>query len=175
MGAEDKLADALEELMETKPLDSIFVTDIARRAGVSKQTFYHHFADKYALMEFCYERMAAPTFEKMNKYYPFSECCHDLYALYHDKEAFLRNAFASKDVNGLTEVMFRNTRQTYHRFLAVQGVADEGDTAFALDLFTRGATDLTRQWIERGMDTPDDELIRLWLASLPASLAPYFK
>jgi AcrR family transcriptional regulator len=175
MDTKNKLADALEQLMETKPLDSIFVTEIARKAQVSKQTFYHHFEDKYALMEFCYERMAIPTFEKMNKYYPFSEGCRDLYKLYHNKETFMRNAFSSKDVNGLTEVMFRHVRQTYRHYLAAQGVKDTGDIAFMLDLFTYGATILTKKWIERGMDTPDDELIRLWLKSLPAPLVPYFK
>lgn len=42
MDAKEKLANALEKIMEAKPLDEVHVTEIAKRAGVSKQTFYHH-------------------------------------------------------------------------------------------------------------------------------------
>lgn len=175
MSAKEKLAEALETLMDEHALDDIHVTDIARLAGVSKQTFYHHFEDKYDLMEYCHGLMFDPTFEKMNVYYPFSASCRDLYARYREKERFLRNAFASKDANGLIEVMRRSARATYTHYLAVQGVEDEGDVSFMLDLFTIGAVELTRQWVNRGMDTPDDKLIELWLKSLPAPIAPYFK
>lgn len=126
-------------------------------------------------MEYCHGLMFCITFEKMNKYYPFSESCLDLYKRYHEKEAFLRNAFSSRDANGLTEVMRRNVRATYKHYLEIQGVRDEGDVSFMLDLFTIGATELTRRWVERGMDTPDEELVRLWLKCFPAEIAPYFK
>ena len=52
------LADALTGLMECKPLDQVRVAEIASAAGVSKQTFYHHFSDKYHLMEHCFRDLA---------------------------------------------------------------------------------------------------------------------
>lgn len=59
------LADALTGLMECKPLDQVRVAEIAAAAGVSKQTFYHHFSDKYHLMEYCFRDMFATPFERM--------------------------------------------------------------------------------------------------------------
>lgn len=52
-----QLAGALEQLMEQKPLDQVRVSEIVALAGVSKQTFYHHFTDKYHLMEYCFRDM----------------------------------------------------------------------------------------------------------------------
>ena len=68
------LADALTGLMECKPLDQVRVAEIASAAGVSKQTFYHHFSDKYHLMECCFRDMFAAPFERMGTLAPFDEC-----------------------------------------------------------------------------------------------------
>lgn len=43
-------ADALKEIVKTKPLEKIFVKDITNYCGVSKNTFYYHFQDKYELL-----------------------------------------------------------------------------------------------------------------------------
>ena len=45
----EKLARAIKEEMERAPLDKITVTQIVERAGVTRQTFYRNFQDKYDL------------------------------------------------------------------------------------------------------------------------------
>ena len=42
----DALGDALIELMQEKPFDSITVQDVLDRAGVGRSTFYAHYKDK---------------------------------------------------------------------------------------------------------------------------------
>jgi AcrR family transcriptional regulator len=42
----DRLGDALVELMQEKPFDSISVQDVLDRAGVARSTFYQHYSDK---------------------------------------------------------------------------------------------------------------------------------
>lgn len=68
-----QLAGALEQLMEQKPLDQVRVSEIVALAGVSKQTFYHHFTDKYHLMEYCFRDMFSQQFDRMATLAPFSE------------------------------------------------------------------------------------------------------
>ncbi len=46
------LQQALNELMAEKSFQTITVQDIAERATVNRATFYAHFADKYALLEY---------------------------------------------------------------------------------------------------------------------------
>ena len=79
------LADALTGLMECKPLDQVRVAEIASAAGVSKQTFYHHFSDKYHLMECCFRDMFAAPFERMGTLAPFDECYIEFLQLCHQR------------------------------------------------------------------------------------------
>lgn len=44
-----KLADALAELLETRPLDRVRVHSLTDRCDLHRQTFYYHFSDVYAL------------------------------------------------------------------------------------------------------------------------------
>lgn len=44
-----KLADALEALLETRPLERIRVHSLTDRCDIHRQTFYYHFDDVYAL------------------------------------------------------------------------------------------------------------------------------
>lgn len=46
------LQRALMELIQEKSVDSITVQDIAARAEVNRATFYAHFEDKYALLDY---------------------------------------------------------------------------------------------------------------------------
>ncbi len=46
------LLQALEELLTEKGFRRLTVQDIAERAGLNRVTFYGHFSDKYALLEY---------------------------------------------------------------------------------------------------------------------------
>ena len=51
------LQQALTELMAEKSFQAITVQDITERATVNRVTFYAHFADKYALLEYTIREM----------------------------------------------------------------------------------------------------------------------
>ena len=46
------LADALKELMDTKPFQKISVSDICERCQMNRKSFYYHFKDKYEVLEY---------------------------------------------------------------------------------------------------------------------------
>lgn len=49
------LAQTLKELIKTQPFEKISVSDICNACGVSRKTFYYHFLDKYALVEWIFD------------------------------------------------------------------------------------------------------------------------
>ncbi len=55
-------AQAIKELLKTQELDKITVTDIVKKAGMTRQTFYRHFSDKYDLVNWYFERLADKSF-----------------------------------------------------------------------------------------------------------------
>ena len=48
------LALALKKLMQTESFEKINVREICEACGVSRKTFYYHFQDKYALVEWIF-------------------------------------------------------------------------------------------------------------------------
>ncbi|MDO9522767.1 MAG: TetR/AcrR family transcriptional regulator C-terminal domain-containing protein [Methanocorpusculum sp.] len=49
------LAASLKKLMRQKPLHKITVQEIVEGCGIHRQTFYYHFRDVYALVQWMYE------------------------------------------------------------------------------------------------------------------------
>ena len=49
------LAQSLQELMATTPLEKISVNDIVDHANVGRNTFYYHFEDKYDLVNWYFQ------------------------------------------------------------------------------------------------------------------------
>ena len=45
-----RLAEAMKECMKTTPVDNITVTQLTELCGVTRQTFYRNFIDKYDLI-----------------------------------------------------------------------------------------------------------------------------
>ncbi len=61
------LANALEELLQEKNLDDISITEITKRAMVSKNTFYNNFEDKSSLLNFLFRRYAIQLDQTIKK------------------------------------------------------------------------------------------------------------
>lgn len=60
------LANSLRELMKKKPLDKIKIHEIVDNCGFNRQTFYYHFHDIYALVEWIYQYDAAGLINEYN-------------------------------------------------------------------------------------------------------------
>lgn len=52
------LAESLKELSQKKSVDKITVKEIVKNCGLTPPTFYNHFHDKYALIEWIYSSAA---------------------------------------------------------------------------------------------------------------------
>ena len=47
----EKIAEAVEQMMLTKPVSKITVQSVMEQAQMKRQTFYYHYQDIYALLE----------------------------------------------------------------------------------------------------------------------------
>jgi AcrR family transcriptional regulator len=63
----DRLLDAAETLVEARPLESVTVSDMARRARVSIGNFYKRFSTKEAVLEALYERYESQRTEHLSR------------------------------------------------------------------------------------------------------------
>ncbi len=55
-GAKEEIVAVFLKELRAKPMDKITVTDIIEKSGISRNTFYYHFADIYNLLQFVLDR-----------------------------------------------------------------------------------------------------------------------
>ena len=48
------IAGSLKELCSVKAFDKISIGELTKKCGINRQTFYYHFTDKYALLNWIY-------------------------------------------------------------------------------------------------------------------------
>ena len=59
-----KLKNSFFELCENEPIDKITIKEIADNCGVTSQTFYNHFSDKYNLIYWAYRKRIDAIFDE---------------------------------------------------------------------------------------------------------------
>ena len=52
-----QILTALAELLQTKRLDDITVTELVEKCGISRQAFYYHFSDLYGVVDYAIQQM----------------------------------------------------------------------------------------------------------------------
>lgn len=62
-----ELADAMKRCMKTAPVEKITVKEIVEACGVTRQTFYRNFQDKYDLINWYFAKILLESFEHMGE------------------------------------------------------------------------------------------------------------
>ena len=62
-----KLAESVKECMKTAPVDKITVKEIVEGCGVTRQTFYRNFLDKYDLINWYFDKILIESFHQMGE------------------------------------------------------------------------------------------------------------
>ena len=89
------LASALKELLEHKPLNKITIADITEQCGVNRQTFYYHFQDIYALLEWIYTTDAQRLLEGKRDGDTWQQGFLQVLEYIRDNRALVRNTYPS--------------------------------------------------------------------------------
>ena len=164
----DALGDALVNLMQEKPFDSITVQDVLDRANVSRSTFYSHFDDKDDLLmsdadEF-FEAMAMALSahgDKSERVFPVKEFFSHLI----DAQNFvvaLKNSGKLVENMELAQGHFaRGIEQRLKEIPRGNAISDTERPARAFAL-AGAMLSLMQWWVDRGMKQSPDEMDELF-------------
>ncbi len=164
----DALGDALVELMQEKPFDSIKVQDVLDRAGVGRSTFYAHYRDKEDLFisdaEEFFESVAmalAVSNDPSERVAPVRE----LFAHLIDARKFFEALVASGKLHDNMELAQGHFAKGIERRLAQvprgRAIPDAQRAAIA-NAHAGALISLLQWWIRRGMSTPPAEMDELF-------------
>lgn len=169
------LAKAMEECMRTQSLENITVTDVARRCGVTRQTFYRNFLDKYDLVNWYFGKLLDRSFEHMGSGRTIREGLERKFEYIRAERVFFTAAFRADGTNSLKEHDLAAILGFYTDLIAGKtGARPEGEQAFLLELYCRGSVAMTVRWVLAGMRTEPAELARYMADALPVPLRELF-
>ena len=152
-----KLAAAMKECMKTTPVDRITVTSIVEGAGVTRQTFYRNFLDKYDLINWYFDKLVLKSFEQIGVSHTIRESLTQKLEFIQEEKAFFTEAFRSDDRNSVKEHDFELILQFYKDLIARRTSRPLGEELqFLLEMYCQGSVYMTVKWILTGMkDTPE--------------------
>ena len=157
----DRFAEAIKTLMHSRPLERISVSEIVRAAGLSRTTFYHHFADKHELIEYVFiNELADPLFWDIDQQFLEHEILF-LQGLLKER-AFYLNALSLLGQNSFYDIWLSLVRKSMRAYLA--GQLGEGHPD--LDLYTGflayAWVNSNIQWLRNPVLSPEDMASRLY-------------
>lgn len=167
-----RLAASIKSLMKSAALEQIAVTDIVKDAGVTRQSFYRCFRDKYELVNWYFDVLAKQCFNEMGVTLTLREGLIRKFDFIRRESAFFAQAFRSTDYNSIeqhdyefilafyTGIIEKNT----HRQLS-------DDLRFILELYCHGSIAMTADWAVSGMEKSSASLADDLIAALPPKLA----
>ena len=106
-GGKYRLAEAVKRLMARQSLEDITVKEITGEAGVSRQTFYRHFLDKYDLVNWYFDELLANSFREMGYGRTIYEGLVRKFRYIQAEKVFFRADFQSVQQNNLKDHDFR--------------------------------------------------------------------
>ncbi len=150
----DFLAESLELLMQEKPFDKITIKQICDRAGVIRATFYNHFEDKYAALNYISGEL---LHESQKVFLPSGDIVHVILSLCEtifDHRVFFVRAFQVQGQNDFDQMFVNHIAQLIEELLIVVR-NDESETSLysnqALSLYFANAfMFLCKQWLKEG-------------------------
>ena len=170
-----KLAAAMKECMKTTPVDRITVTSIVEGAGVTRQTFYRNFLDKYDLINWYFDKLVLKSFEQIGVSHTIGESLTQKLEFIQEEKAFFTEAFRSDDRNSVKEHDFELILQFYTDLIAKKTSQPLGqELQFLLEMYCQGSVYMTVKWVLGGMkDTPREMSDKL-VEAMPPKLAEVF-
>lgn len=89
------LAAALKQCMKQKPLDKISIREITDLCSLRRETFYYHFSDIYALVQWLFEEEALELLRRHQGAHLWREGLPDLFRYIQDNREFCLCALRS--------------------------------------------------------------------------------
>lgn len=171
-----RLADAAKRSLRDGTVDSLTVSRIAREAGVTRQTFYRNFADKYDLVNWYFDKLLLESFEHMGSGRTVREGYERKFEFIRQESVFFRAAFRSEAQNSLRDHDLELIVQFFTELMEKKtGSPPTPDEAFLLEAYCAGAIAMTVRWVLGGMPETPAVLARRMELSLPAPLAELFR
>ena len=171
------LADALLELSRKKPVDKITIREITEQSGLSNQTFYNYFQDKYDLMLWIYKSVGDKMVEELHTTeYTFRRLTEDNLQFYADHATFILNAL--DNTSGMDSYLVQSSENAIavlEKFILEKNALEELTVREKahLRMWVYACSEIFAHWAREGVLVPIKEMADYILEAMPSSIQRY--
>lgn len=171
-----RLADAMKVCMKTTQVDKITVQSIVDQCGLTRQTFYRNFKDKYDLINWYFDKLVLQAFEQIGVEHTVRESLEQKFQFIVREKVFFTEAFRSDDYNSLKEHDFELILDFYTNLITrkTHRALDE-EIQFLLEMYCRGSVFMTVKWVLTGMKSSPADMAKVLVEAAPPKLSEIFR
>ncbi len=171
-----KLAQAMKECMKTSSVENITVKQIVETCGVSRQSFYRSFMDKYDLINWYFDCLLEQSFREMGKGKTLRDGLIRKFQYIKEERLFFTAGFKGDEQNNLKEHDFIMIYEFYCSLIREKtGTPPDYHTRKLLEMYCQSSVYMTVQWLMKGMRESEQELADLMLDAMPNHLLKLFR
>ena len=171
-----RLARSMKECMKTMSVDNITVKQITENCGVTRQTFYRNFMDKFDLINWYFDKLLAKSFEHMGMGKTVYDALVKKFTYIQEEHVFFAAAFKYDSQNSLRQHDFELILAFYSdRIQEKSGNPLSEDLKFLLEMYCQGSVYMTIQWVLGRKKATPKELAKALTEAVPAELKAVFE
>lgn len=173
------LINSFVELARTKSIDKITVKQISENCGVTSQTFYNHFPDKYELVFWAYRKRVDIVFEK---YYSGSvtreEGLKEYICGFKNNSEFIINAFHNMNgqdsyINKTCKYLIQKMEKSYAEMKQTDRLPEKYRVYIKMYVF--GMMNIIASWLAGEINMDEDEIVTALIKCLPQELVDFVR
>mgnify|MGYP001217218616 CR=1 FL=1 len=148
------IIDSFIELLNTHPLDQITVTDIAKKCGISRRTFYHYYQDIYQLPEELFLAETRKILKDKTDFHTWESWFIKMLDFAFQNKTAVMHIYHSVRREYLERYIFSVADKTLTDYIArlAEGAdCDQTDICMIASFYTSAVVGLAFDWIRRGM------------------------
>ena len=170
-----KLARAMKECMKVTSVENITVKQITEKCGLTRQTFYRNFQDKYDLINWYFDKLLAKSFEHMGQGRTVYDALVKKFTYIQEEQTFFAAAFRYDEQNSLRQHDFELILEFYETILCEKtGKIPEKNIQFLLEMYCQSSIYMTIRWVTGELTCTPEKLAFLLVDGMPGKLAEIF-
>jgi probable dihydroxyacetone kinase regulator len=158
--AKKALLCAFGELIEEKPFNKITITDLTKKCGLNRMTFYYHFDNIYDLMIWGLDMQMREASKDCINYENWKIGYLRIFLFALERKKYIKKIFQTIEQENLEQSLNKIVEQMVISVIddKMKGsVIDDADKAFAAHICSHVLIVTLVDWISRGMkDNPED-------------------
>ena len=171
-----RLAEAMKTCMKTTSVDDITIRQIEEVCGVTRQTLYRNFLDKYDLINWYFDKLLTKSFEHMGRGTTVFDSLEKKFTYIQKEKAFFAAAFRYDKQNSLREHDFDLILAFYENLIHEKsGSPVSPEMHFLLEMYCQGSITMTVKWVLGKKMAAPEGLAELMVEAMPVKLKELFE